>query len=942
MKYFINTLFITLSIFFLYGCNSNHSKSNPSVAQTNTETGLFIDSKVDGLFYKTPSHSGFTSDGGSFDYTKGEKITFYIGKDEHGLKLGSSIAKDIITPRELTSDDTTGAKGIKIVQLLLSIATLSDDNKTMTISPQTQTKFQNSTFKEQSYLDIIQNTGFYYDANSTYSTPLCNFLINSKIAKKIYNESEATQHFSNTLASLTPKIGILLNFQNHTFKDLHGILSLPLIEKSIKSYLKNEHSIFEDIQFVPMDTKNDKNIALAELKQLKDMGIKIVIGPVSSSMAQALLDYANKNNIILLSPSSTSSALSIENDNLYRTAPSDKQQATALAKLIENNKKIKYILPIYRDDIYGQGYYKTIKSELEKSNITLLEPILSNDSNLISSATEALKGYDKEQTAVVLIEFQDQAKAILQNIGTSALLSSIQWYSNNSLINTNLTPALKSIAEKTKLSGVTYTTDDEEIFVYYRTVVSQLKENNISYVDPFLINIWDAVWLSTEVYTQNAYMFLQEENNSSSVTEQIKALLPSIAAKTYGVTGFMTLNKYGDREGCNFSYYTFFHDKWNHIGMYKEKPYEANIFNVTSINTRVVDKNVTIGAIINNASWNTYSKELIELAKTRLNQFYKDKHIKFHVDTKIIENNSSDVDKFTNLDELEDLYKQGIKSVITIVPSRSLALMQDFANEKGVYLIDCASTAPSLAKPDTTYRLTPNDNGEVKALVYKLNRDNIQNVVVIHVDDNYGNDYFKAFKEQFGGTILKEIPFQSDTMVENDDITEALQDMNNTSYAIIYVALSNEGIDFNNLTPTLREHKWYGSGSSSFDTRIAKSNLDFTFITYSPKGMGIIMPQSYILNLDLNSTNVDMTNINAYDAMYLSTISNFDAADLNITLGESLNRRIYNMYGIASYLGVDVNGDKATLSYAFYKLIDNKWMLSDIYNNSAYGIVNDN
>lgn len=940
MKQILHIIATMLAVTFLMvGCT--HKKSSDSGTTSgvseNISTGVFLDARVNGLYYKTQTQSGFTSDGGLFTYKKGESVDFYLGDNTDGMKIGSSIGKSIVTPYDI--DAKVEDNAVNIVRLLLSVSTASNDD--MNISKRTRDLFQNSNFKDKEYLNLIQEKGFYYDVDSNYSTPLGDFIVNNNISTKIYDASEAKGHFSNTISKLTPKIGILINLQDPINRDVNKTL-IPLVKKDIQYYLKSENIVFKDVDLILKDTKNDPTLALEELATFKNMGIKIVIGPTSSSVAKELLDYANKNDMILISPSSTAPSLSIKNDNLYRTVANDAQQAKALATLIASNKNVQYVLPIYRNDTFGSDYYKVLKSNFENnSSIVLLDAIKSDDNNLMQDSENELKNYDQNASAVLLIDFHDDAKKILDKGRSSQLLSSVKWFSNNALINIDLNSSLQSMANKVHLSGVTYTTDDSDVFVYYRNIVSKLKEHGVAKVDPFVVNLWDTIWLATEVYSKNQDILgFNKDTNSTDVIQYIKEVLPPLASKTYGATGFMAFDAYGDKEGSNFSYYSFTNNKWNNIGIYKHKPFEPDVINIHPVaSNAVVHKNVKVGVIINDAYWNRPSKQLIELAKERINKYYSDKHIDFNVSIDMSENNATNVDKFTTLEELQTYHNQGINTIITIVPSRSLDLMQDYANENNMYLIDCSSTAPSLAKDDTTYRLMPNDNGEVEALVSELQRKNIENVVLISVNDIYGNDYVNAFKKEFKGSILKNITFESGTYLNQDDLTTELSSIKTNNYAVVYVALNDEGIEFDNINSTLKSKKWYGSGSSAFNANIANSGLDYTFLTYSDKGLGFFMPQEYNLEAEVNNSKIDMTNILAYDSMYLASVANYDAVDLNETLHTSLVNRSRSMYGISFFLGTDINGDRATLSYAFYSLINKTWKLSAIYNNAAYGIV---
>ena len=79
----------------------------------------------------------------------------------------------------------------------------------------------------------------------------------------------------------------------------------------------------------------------------------------------AVREYADVNNIILLSYSSTSPLLSIEGDNLFRLVPDDTYQGKIIAQRMINDG-IKVIVPFWRGDIYGNGLYNSTKSNFEK------------------------------------------------------------------------------------------------------------------------------------------------------------------------------------------------------------------------------------------------------------------------------------------------------------------------------------------------------------------------------------------------------------------------------------------------------------------------------------------------------------------------------------------------------------------------------------------------
>ncbi|MXR37085.1 hypothetical protein [Craterilacuibacter sinensis] len=110
-------LAITLPV-ILAACGGSGGSSSTATA---TQTGVFKDSVVAGVAYKTATQSGYTNEKGEFRYLPGESVTFSIG----GIQLPEAKAAALVTPLMLAGDDAqASAIAINIAQLL---QTLDDD-----------------------------------------------------------------------------------------------------------------------------------------------------------------------------------------------------------------------------------------------------------------------------------------------------------------------------------------------------------------------------------------------------------------------------------------------------------------------------------------------------------------------------------------------------------------------------------------------------------------------------------------------------------------------------------------------------------------------------------------------------------------------------------------------------------------------------------------------
>src|SRR5690554_7351895 len=108
--------------------SSSGKKTNDNSSNTPTAIGVLSDSPVDGVGYQTSGgKTGITQDGGKFNYTLGDTVTFTLGE----FILGSykpTRADETVTPVELASaipDDTY--RDYAITNLLVLLQSLDTD-----------------------------------------------------------------------------------------------------------------------------------------------------------------------------------------------------------------------------------------------------------------------------------------------------------------------------------------------------------------------------------------------------------------------------------------------------------------------------------------------------------------------------------------------------------------------------------------------------------------------------------------------------------------------------------------------------------------------------------------------------------------------------------------------------------------------------------------------
>lgn len=120
------------------------------------------------------------------------------------------------------------------------------------------------------------------------------------------------------------------------------------------------------------DDEHDAEKSVNAYNTLKDRGMKILMGTVTSVPCVAVADKTKEDNMFQLTPSG-SSVDCIVNDNAFRVCFSDPNQGIASAQYIAENAIASKVAVIYNSsDVYSQGIYEKFAQEAAKRNIEIV------------------------------------------------------------------------------------------------------------------------------------------------------------------------------------------------------------------------------------------------------------------------------------------------------------------------------------------------------------------------------------------------------------------------------------------------------------------------------------------------------------------------------------------------------------------------------------------
>jgi branched-chain amino acid transport system substrate-binding protein len=300
----------------------------------------------------------------------------------------------------------------------------------------------------------------------------------------------------------------------------------------------------------------DNTQALNDLATFKSEGISVVVGPLNSGAAQAILPTADSDQIVLISPSSTSSALAIPNDYLFRTAPTDIVQGKADARMMYQDG-VRYLIQVYRQDTYGSGLANYTKADFTADGGTVVDsiPYDTSTSNfapilatLNSDWTKAVNeaGGNNNSVAIQLIAF-DEGATLLQQAASNYpnLIKTPQpWYGTDGVegeaafTNSTIGTTMQAVRLPSTVFGYTNSSKTQ-------TLCSELFKATSQTCDSYPIGAYDDVWIAAlSVLSCGTYQ-----------GSCIQKVLPTVADNYYGVSGWTELDANGDRAISDYLIY---------------------------------------------------------------------------------------------------------------------------------------------------------------------------------------------------------------------------------------------------------------------------------------------------------------------------------------------------------------------------------------------------
>ena len=352
------------------------------------------------------------------------------------------------------------------------------------------------------------------------------------------------------------------------------LASLEKAENDVNGYFES-HNISSRVKLLVSDSKTSPEESLAAIKKLYSSGARVVVGPATSTAVSAVLDFANENNITLLSYASTSPKLSIAGDNLFRLVPDDKSQGKVIAKKMMEDG-IKVVVPFWRSDIYGNELANATKHYFEKlggrveegvsykphtgkfaTSLHRINFIMWNQElkKMNTMVSDAITKYGKESVGVYVISY-DEITPILIQAQLFDNLGKVRWYGSDSVAeNHHLTKNIDSadFAIQTGFINPLFSVNNVNQTVHEIEDDSGgdsagAHDSSMTYA----ATAYDSFWIASKSLEKN---FTMEINNKEMNSNDFNNILAETAESYDGTTGKIDLNLAGDRISENYDFW---------------------------------------------------------------------------------------------------------------------------------------------------------------------------------------------------------------------------------------------------------------------------------------------------------------------------------------------------------------------------------------------------
>lgn len=353
---------------------------------------------------------------------------------------------------------------------------------------------------------------------------------------------------THTIVGIFPLTGVLSTFGENSSE------VAKLAAADVNAWLEAEGKDWR-LRLEIDDTATEGPVGLTKMQSWFGEGVTFFAGPQASGVAQELLAFANANQILYISPSSTSPALAIADDFLFRFCTTDEVQGPAIAALAQA-AGIEHLIFGWRGDTWGDGLQGAAEASLLELGIAvdgnklrydpLQEAFTSEAALLDGYVTEAVaSGVALDKIGFNVIGFEEVVPFMVE-ASKYDQLRQIKWIGSDGTAFSEAllqTPEAAQFAVDVKwINSMNKPEDGSENYARVKDHIQELLGRE---TDAYSYNTYDIIWALAVAIDQVGYD-----------AAAVKEVLPEVTKETSknGASGYIELNEYGDRAFADYNY----------------------------------------------------------------------------------------------------------------------------------------------------------------------------------------------------------------------------------------------------------------------------------------------------------------------------------------------------------------------------------------------------
>ena len=571
-------------------------------------------------------------------------------------------------------------------------------------------------------------------------------------------------------------------------------------------------------------------------------GPSLYIGPSTSGNSERVLSYANNNNIVLLSHSSTAASLAIAGDNLFRLVPTDSRQGVILGDLIARDSGVTDLVMAIRNDTWGRGVDSSTTARLgDGVNITRVSFAEANANwtdvgqklgAAVENASTSAGSKTNGKAAVLFIGFDGDYVEIAAQSRTATSLASVTWFGPDGVGNSEVVLAnatALAFAKNVSMTTVIFTAADNDINRRLAASIPDAVYGPSAYDSVFVMG--------------NAMKAAFDGGTVSPQT--VKNAIPEAARSYSGALGNIALDANGDLlSPSTYGIYmigpadTWVQDRVQDAGAGDgtgngtQPPQRVDMVDVDCADSDI--RCIVIGelytAAIARQSADVHAAYEIAVNDFNLREIARNMSQTTQLVLSRVNLSAATLQSSDPAAELRAAYANGSgpQAYLGPITSRAAEALAPFATANGIVLVSPTSQAstPSLETADNLFRLSLNDRYEADIVAIAASLQDVTTVITVMRNDTYGRGYADAFGMEAnmrGMSVLDPIVIGANTsdmapiVAEINRRVGALNASSELSRAAIFLAVSHQ--DTHDLAdaitsyPLLSMVKWFEPGN---------------------------------------------------------------------------------------------------------------------------------